>query len=1696
MDNLKIKITFTQPVRVVPWQKEEKRKFDKAYQRGGTFAKWHMEKELEYLGRPYITGSVLRSALFAELEKILAIHNPYECCSRPDKTEDGIPRPDFIRKRAVYNYGSEPGYCTPDNPCPLCLLKGRYDKLRRKKKVKNKQDYLKNFTVHFSNIESKIDNLIWQKTAAARIVNRVDPETGKAKDYFTIYETEPSISGNYCGTITINNNESKQNDNIKKLIAIGLAQIKVLAGSICRIDITNEDHDKLIKDYMGVEDVSSDHTTGGFEQDKHIEQSNAIENISNVAEEISAIFKNGSKEQKLRFTADVIRELRHEDLSIINDLPRGKDNSEHFLWDQKSTRTNNTLREILKTSAANILSDKWRFFCETLGQKLYELSKKAGTKAVALPRLLGETEYFGASAKYKDSYIPTESKPLVKWTIAGVLKAETPFFFGKKTTSSQTSNAILLNRDNSFRLPASVIRGALRRDLRAVIGDGCNMPVGGKPCECPVCVIMKGLIVEDSRSSCTMPPEIRYRIRLNPHTGTVDEGALFDMETGFQGIAFPFRLHIETSDIFIDEKLEEVLSLWQSGHAFLGGNSGVGLGRFILDDAKQQAWGTDDNEDYTAYLLCRGYAGTTMLDLNGWDSLEIKNKSHDNFFQWEKIAIGININSPLLSRDVIRAMLDKRNPDAVMFRKAILVQDKENSQSSEFEYRYAIKGESFRGIIRNAVAKGEYGQKEKVYDIDHEECDCIQCRLFGSVHKAGCVRFEDLEVTNFMADNNNDIKMDHVAIDRFTGGAVDQMKFDDYPLPGSRNKTLTLKGTVWIKKGIDEEGKEALCSSFADLRDGFLTLGGLGAIGYGSIHRVEFIEKPVWFKLPDSNTANIDFSDRRVLFPFSEPELKNSVIYLPHTFLKPPERNVVREKDPVSHIKNKDADGNPLWSGKITCSLTTRGPVFIPDTNNDDYFNMKKQYPDHKNYGFFRINNEPAIPGSSIRGMISSVYEALTNSCFRVMDQSRYLTRSEKPDPDEEFLAGKIVKKNDGNLGILKMEEFLRLPLYDVEDKINEINKKDFSSIDRQKLKAAMDCNKKIAEAAEHNRIFLKNNFSPEEREEVLKGKAPVFFVKYPSHSENGYDKDWIAFLTLEKNKKGKKNKKARKGYIKFTGPSMVNVDSDVEKSNAEPFPSSILEPKDSKLKLWDIVTNCLHNETEGRASQNKKYPRPVLKLKTDTHEYSVLKRCEHVFVEKTSEKNIYALPENIRKQYNDLKKDNRDNTKTIPEVFRAWTPYEKLTEGDLVYFKHDKNDKITRITPVRISRGIDDNPMGKRFPNNNNSLRPCHYECVENCDECPELCNKVRDYFSPHPLGLCPACHLFGTAHYKGRVGFGTAWLKTDNPAWYKTDNDNPDRGGALTLPLLERPRPTWAMPDKDAKIPGRKFYIHHPWSVDKIKEAIINENNRTIQPVGKDNVFEFDVRFDNLRKWELGLLVYALELEDNLAHKLGMGKALGLGSVQIKTESMLLKDDLKNAADIDKHNKEEIINEGFNHLHNNLLSGDCADVLQNEYITQLRLLLWLPEKNNDIQVRYPILKKENDALDKKENNVSTYIDLKENLEKHDRIQFLRTPWWKWHDYLKTPVGNIEKSIPNQSDIKLQPVVQDKPKHTGTVKWFNDKKGYGFIKQEKGQDVFVHHSDIAASGFKTLDENDKVKFDIVQGKKGPAAVNVEKFTW
>jgi CspA family cold shock protein len=63
----------------------------------------------------------------------------------------------------------------------------------------------------------------------------------------------------------------------------------------------------------------------------------------------------------------------------------------------------------------------------------------------------------------------------------------------------------------------------------------------------------------------------------------------------------------------------------------------------------------------------------------------------------------------------------------------------------------------------------------------------------------------------------------------------------------------------------------------------------------------------------------------------------------------------------------------------------------------------------------------------------------------------------------------------------------------------------------------------------------------------------------------------------------------------------------------------------------------------------------------------------------------------------------------------------------------------------------------------------------------------------------------------------------------------------------------------------------------------------------------------------------------------------------------------------------------------------------------------------------------------------------------------------------------------------------------SGRVKWFDNKKGFGFISQDQGKDVFVHHTCISGTGFKTLNEGDQVDFDLVDSEKGPKALNVQR---
>jgi CspA family cold shock protein len=100
-------------------------------------------------------------------------------------------------------------------------------------------------------------------------------------------------------------------------------------------------------------------------------------------------------------------------------------------------------------------------------------------------------------------------------------------------------------------------------------------------------------------------------------------------------------------------------------------------------------------------------------------------------------------------------------------------------------------------------------------------------------------------------------------------------------------------------------------------------------------------------------------------------------------------------------------------------------------------------------------------------------------------------------------------------------------------------------------------------------------------------------------------------------------------------------------------------------------------------------------------------------------------------------------------------------------------------------------------------------------------------------------------------------------------------------------------------------------------------------------------------------------------------------------------------------------------------------------------------------------------------------------------RFPAAQTSWDVWLFYLRTAqILHNQHTPAGERGRKMA---------EGTVKWFNDAKGFGFIEQDNGPDVFVHFSAIQAEGFKSLAEGDRVSFDVVQGQKGPQSSNVVK---
>lgn len=1703
-DRWHIRIRFLEPYRIDPADyrapKDESPK---------SFSMWRERTDINWgsydgLFRPYMRGRLIRSLVFREIETLLALQlqvrerrpcarlfREIPCCPgnfEPyNERKGGV----FLRRKAGFdlraNTDEPPRPCADRaSACALCLFLGSLDDIRGNRARSPK-------TVHWGNlyVPSNVGFQSVDEVAVERPSNRVDQYTSTARDHRMVFEADERLCGELSGWISFNDSGLEQRENLRLLLAAALAKINRAAGAACRIDIVDKNgapdvHRELLEAFFATEGAGSE--TMGRAVERYGEDSigaasfdaghgvarpggdplpataeirgNAMGEASRA---ILDTLKNTARSAYAIPIADSVLCFRARTDTVLDLLPMKTGAGENSIWTDHP-RDGQSILEIIRFcwSRCRERGMDWGDFCEKLGTEIIRRvdenpaepreSRPTRQRIDERPK---KARTISPSGRIRAAHV--SSLPTRLWLVRGQLRAETPFHFGTGHGQGQVSLPIVRDRMGQFIIPRTELTGALRRTLKELLdGRGCDAELElPHLCDCEICQVKGGVLLTSARSPVGVP-QLRYSNRIIPATRTVGDGGLFNLEVGPQGLLFPFTMLVATKEERMPHLLASVLRLWMDGGLFLGGREGSGKGRFSLvgthwtgDDwvhsAKGRYFNLTRQQDLRSVLLNRSFVDGTREAGEGME-IDLPLPAPDEVSHpWERIDYTLSIDSPLLSRDPVAALSrddleDGRALDAVMTRKIRYVPDGNGGiRDEEIDF---LKGEGLRGLLGYL-----FGKNADCHDRIHVECSCDFCKVLGSKYSKGMITVEDAELANGTVVTRD--LFDHLAIDRLTAGAQKRKKFDDVPLLGRPGNELCLSGKLWLKKGLvrgqDEETKRLrglLAKALSDLRDGIMPVGGKAAIGYGHVAGLHLQDPHKILPLraapaqPQINRAKLRFEG------FKPPEISASSVYHPYYYVEPGAKGGRQGfgKNPgyVSH----DRYHNERYTGKLVCTLDTLGPLFIPGSHT-----TTDETTGHRSESFLRVLDKLAIPGSGIRGPVSSVFEALTNSCYRVVDEGRHLSWRMPADLQGilgEYKPGMVT---NGGKEIAMFGKTARVPVYDgshdlardfTPDQIAgrapaNLHFKEFqwrvSFVDRStenKWKGIFQNGQatvitgptggRVLDLLVHatiegtqGRRQIRHFMDDKDMEVFTKhltaaqqsGQAPIAcwvrksryhkaFLRIPPHDPDG----WVA----------------TSGYIHITGPCGLNS-SRTPIKGMERFRQTL--PKaPARASDWINVRTNAFQAAGGR--------KPVFYCqdRTTGYYYAMTKHCETLFFEPTGEK--YTVTRATRRRYRQLCEEYGDSSQSeqISPAFRSVIARDKikdLKDDDLVYFRKNGNT-VTDIVPVRISRKIAHKPIRKLL--GNIRFWPCTSTCLDECDVCDEACHDNRPLQPRHPDSLCPACSLFGTSYYAGRVQFGFAWHEGafENETfhegrinWFVQDAEGGAGGGLLTLPLAEKPRLGWSMPPADPgdddpqEVPGRKFYVHHPSSVDKLNPESggtaepKTKNNRTIEPLGPGNRFRFEVNFDNLSAAELGQLVYSIELAEGLAHKIGRGKLFGLGSVDLTVESILCRNperDGELSMDLSSQ-KVDLVTHGIS----------TGQLIETGHLENLYKLLWVPKGDVVPVVRYPRLNGDSPApcitdgardvfyedLKKEKGNNGKWTPL-------ERRQFLQSPWTPWY--------------------------------------------------------------------------------------------------
>ncbi len=1075
-----------------------------------------------------------------------------------------------------------------------------------------------------------------------------------------------------------------------------------------------------------------------------------------------------------------------------------------------------------------------------------------------------------------------------RWRISGRITTESEFHLGSgeitthpdlfvKEKGSKTGelveiSAVAVNKENHPYIPGSSLKGVLRSWARPRFDQKLVDAVFGGDSDDPNAQAGKAefhdaMSLAPSGSFETVPywrPERRTGVvasaAIDRWTRTAQDKKLFHYEVVPPGVAF------DVSVTAHDLSNEEASLLLQAMRAFgnasdpigdleratLGAETRGGLGRFSWSNES-----IDRLTDPTAWAI-------------GWDSLpKLSQAERDQFAAAVArtnraagritIPIDISFDGPFLVNEPSRTNQEKGDG----FPNYAPRIDRNSKVSLPVSsLRGALRAQAERiarsvGIQPLCHSTDPRDACPPVHGAGEEKRLCVACSLFGATGWASPIAISTPESTGPLRDYEQEL----VAIDRFTGGVAGSAKFKLKAFwKPAFHLSLSVDSSL-IKDRPAALGLLAL--TLRDLEEGDITLGfgaskGLGACS-ADVRWPAEAQTDAWIAAFRAEGAKsipvLDSKAPREQGQTIVHAARADVFHNPYAFV--PVVQPMETIDPLAlHTESAGAVRHDkyvpgTYSGRIICRLETKGPVIVGAAHVE---HAEQNLPADIEPFLDPDTMRPAIPSTSLRGLISSLAETASSSALRVLNER---TLSYRCSEHENLPAIGMIAGNGKRL------RPLALPLLR-NGMISEPYRVMFSDFKVPPVRVYLNGYRPTVAGPTEVAILRPGSFlaARNPNSSSADNPAEVWYMRLGKRTRTGWN------VTVE--------------HAHMAGPILLAQDPSPDPDYRDPIDAATYAalPAAQKELYTRGVIRVLG--AVGRASLSRRKHELFIPLPPpgipDFDASAAVAEFERLAAERTEEDE--TLP------YEPKGSHRNDGEKQAGKKI-------KLRDGDIVYFAPTEDGtKVERVAISSIWRKSVPGTIHEFFRDISPELLPFNGARRE-----VTVAESIFGYVDD---GSSPDAAQQRVTALAGRVRFSMARL-----------GNNQDRSGDLLpqstiQPLLspKPPSPTFyfrpkqktgsilkrQLSRKDHTPQGRKFYLHgkESWRLEGAGDRFASRAT----PIARGRVFWFHVDAENLTPRELGLLFYSLRPSPAFNHKIGMGKAIGLGSIQIDPVAMFLID------------------------------------------------------------------------------------------------------------------------------------------------------------------------------------------------------------